>query len=370
MNRIRAIWRVGWRVAVCALLLLWIFHNIFLSEGRYAAEQQHQDWSRLARAEQWHLAWTIGPEALWVRLCLVHLPALVMSVLLVGLTVIGGVIRWQMVLRTQGLELGLGRATGISMVAQFFNAFLLGSTGGDLIKAYYAARETHHKKTEAVTTVFVDRLIGLWAMLLFAVLMMIPNLSLLRQHRTLGALALFTLSMLVALSGVLGVAFWGGVTRHWPRARPFLRRLPKGEMLERSLDSCRQFGKERAFLVRAVLVSLALNVVWVFQVSVLAGGLGVQVPLIDFFVIVPIIFCVSALPITPSGLGVRENLFVLMLAVPEINVAKTAALSISLLSYASSLFWSVLGGLVYLGLRDKQHLAEVTHDTGAEDSSD
>ena len=47
--------------------------------------------------------------------------------------------------------------------AQFFNAFLLGSTGGDLLKAYYAARETHHKKTEAVVTVFVDRIIGLFS---------------------------------------------------------------------------------------------------------------------------------------------------------------------------------------------------------------
>ena len=53
-------------------------------------------------------------------------------------------------------------------MAQFFNAFLLGSTGGDLLKAYYAARETHHRKTEAVVTVLVDRLIGLFSMLALA----------------------------------------------------------------------------------------------------------------------------------------------------------------------------------------------------------
>jgi hypothetical protein len=47
-------------------------------------------------------------------------------------------------------------AAEISLVAHFFNSFLLGSTGGDLMKAYYAARETHHKKTEAVMTVFAD----------------------------------------------------------------------------------------------------------------------------------------------------------------------------------------------------------------------
>ena len=74
------------------------------------------------------------------------------------------------------------------------------------------------------------------------------------------------------------------------------------------------------------------------------------------------IFCISALPITPSGLGVRENLFVLMLAVPEIGVPKTTALSLSLLAYAGSLFWSLVGGIVYLGLKKKQHLEEVTQE--------
>jgi glycosyltransferase 2 family protein len=120
---------------------------------------------------------------LWHTLRLIHPAALLVSFLLVGISIIAGVVRWRIVLEAQGLHLPLGRATTISFVAQFFNSFLLGSTGGDLIKAYYAARETHHKKTEAVTTVFVDRLVGLWAMLLFAGVMMIPNYALLRASR-------------------------------------------------------------------------------------------------------------------------------------------------------------------------------------------
>src|SRR5207247_3172917 len=100
--------------------------------------------------------------------------ALLLSVLFVGLTILLGVVRWRMVLHVHGIHLSLGRAMEISLVAHFFNSFLLGSTGGDLLKAYYAARETHHKKTEAVVTVAVDRLLGLLAMLVFACAMMLP----------------------------------------------------------------------------------------------------------------------------------------------------------------------------------------------------
>src|SRR5438046_8549403 len=112
-----------------------------------------------------------------------------------GVTIVLGICRWRMVLRVHGLDLSPGRATEISFIAHFFNSFMLGSTGGDLLKAYYAARETHHKKAEAVVTVIVDRLLGLFAMLLFACLMMLPNLALLQEHKRLAALSVVLLLM-------------------------------------------------------------------------------------------------------------------------------------------------------------------------------
>jgi len=365
MKGLKAVWRVGWRIAVCLFLLAWIFQSIFLSVGKAAATARGLDWNSLERLAQWRIAWTTGPQQLWHTLCLLQPLALIASLLFVLATLLLGVVRWRMVLEVQGLHLSWGRATGITFVAQFFNSFLLGSTGGDVIKALYAARETHHKKTEAVVTVFVDRLIGLWAMLLFASLMMIPNAALLARHPALSTPAMLILLMLVGASGVLGVAFWGGVSKRFPRARLWLRKLPKGELVERSLDSCRHFGKSKGFLLKTLGLSLIVNVACVLQMVTLSAGLNQSVSFMSWLVIVPMIFCISALPITPSGLGVRENLFVLMLAIPELGVPKTTALTLSLLAYAGSLFWSLIGGLVYLLLKKKQHLGDFTHPAEA-----
>ena len=363
MSALRKIWKLCWQIGLCLVLLAWIFHSIFSNEGRAATA----NWSQLSRAEQWKIAWTVGPHELWRTIALVHPGAFALSTTLAGLTVLLGVVRWRMVMGIQGLHLPLSRATGITFVAQFFNSFLLGSTGGDLIKAYYAARETHHKKTESVVTVFVDRLIGLWSMLLFALLMMVPNFQLLFSHENLGACALLILSLFAGCTAFLSVAFWGGLSRRFPKARAWLRKIPKGDLLERSFDSCRRFGSERVFMLKAVALSMAINALCVWQVITLANGLGLNISPVALFVIVPIISCISALPITPSGLGVRENLFVLMLAAPEIHVPATSALSLSLLTYATTLVWSLVGGAVYVGLKDKQHLQEVTHaQNGAE----
>lgn len=347
----RTPWQVVWRMALCLVLLGWVFQTIFLNEARNAAGREGFDWLALSRVEQWRLAWHYGPPELWRSLCLIHPWAAVWSLVFMGATIVLGTLRWRMVLRVHGIHLTIGRALEISLVAHFFNSFLLGSTGGDLMKAYYAARETRNRKTEAVVTVLVDRLLGLLSMLLFAAVMMLPNWSLLAGHRRLAALAGVVVAMLLGGLAVAGVSFWGGLSRRWPQAREWLRRLPKGEWLERALEACRQFGQEPRCLVQAFALSMVLNVMCVLQIWALARGLDLTIHPVALSLVVPVIICIAALPLTPSGLGLRENIYVWMLAVPEINIPATQALSLSLLAYAGSLFWSLVGGLVYLLFR-------------------
>lgn len=351
-------WKVAWRIVVCILLLGWIFHAIFTNEAKIAAERNNLPWKELPRSEQWKQAWQNGPSELWHSVSHIEPGALVLSVLVVGAVLFVGVIRWRMVLEVHGLHLSWGRATEICAVAHFFNSFLLGSTGGDLMRAYYAARETHHKKTEAVVTVFVDRLVGFWAMLLFAAIMMLPNISLIASHNTFRAVAFFVLSMTIACTVIVGLAFWGGVSKRWPGARAWLRKLPKGVYLEKSLDSCREFGQHPMFVPKSLAISMLLNTLTVIQVWLLAKGMHLNISPVALLMIVPTVVLIAAMPITPSGLGVRENLFVLMLAAPSIAVPATSALSLSLLAFAGSLFWSLVGGVVYATLRERHHLKE------------
>jgi uncharacterized membrane protein YbhN (UPF0104 family) len=361
---VKRLWQVGWRVVLCGLLLAWIFHSIFVDEARRATAKE--EWQRLSRQEQWQEGWTKGPPLLWETLNEIQPKAFILSAAIMGVTLVLGVIRWRIVLRVQGLNLSFWRAMEITLVAHFFNSFLLGSTGGDLMKAYYAARETHHKKTEAVVTVFVDRLVGLWAMLLFALAMIIPNIPNLAYLRSMDRVSqVTTLSILGMAAGctvLAGLAFWGGVSRQWSGARVWLRRLPKGEWLERSLDSCRRFGRDPLFLVKTMGVSTLLNAAVVWQWWVVGQGLGLSYPFKLLLMVVPMVICIAALPITPSGLGVRENLFVHMLSSTTTTVA-SRALSLSLLAFAGSLLWSLVGGVVYLLFRHRHHLAEEELET-------
>ena len=68
-------------------------------------------------------------------------------------------VRWWILVRAQDLPFTLGDACRLGLVGSFFNSFLPGAIGGDLIKATFIARE-QSRRSVAVATVVIDRLIG------------------------------------------------------------------------------------------------------------------------------------------------------------------------------------------------------------------
>lgn len=372
MKALRKFWSVAWRLGVAGLLMAWVLHAVFHDQCRTVLDAQHIDLDALPRGERWLLVWQLGPTQLGHTIITgVDRGWLTVSVVLWGLTIFLGAWRWWLVLRSQGLDPGLRRTLEISLVAHFFNSFLLGSTGGDLLKAYYAARVTHHLKTEAVTSVLLDRLLGLFAMLAFSTAMMLPNLTLIREGRPRTVLlAGAILGMAAAAGGVLAVSLRGGLSQFFPGARAWLRRLPKADLLERGLGAGRALGRARGLLGGAVVISLLLTVVCVLQLLSLVWAYGYTVPWTPIFFVVPAVICISALPVAPNGLGVRDYLYLYLLSLPAIGVSAGSAVAISLVAYAGSLVWSALGGVLYIFMRREQDLAEAMADERSDREGD
>lgn len=358
----RRAWSIAWRLGIAALLMAWAFHAIFHDQSRAVLAARGIELDALPRLERWALVWRTGPEQLWGTLVAVRPGWLLGSIALWGVTIFLGAWRWWLVLRSQGLDPGFRRTLEISLVAHFFNSFLLGATGGDVLKAYYAARVTHHLKTEAVTSVLIDRLLGLFAMLGFAVVLILPNLDLVLRYRRTQLLGGVMLAMFAAAGVALWLSLRGGVSQVFPRARVWLRRLPKAEVFERGLEACRTMGRDRVVFWQALAISILLTVACVFQLLTLVWGYGFSVPLAPLFFVIPSVICLSALPVTPNGLGVRDNLYLYLLSLPEIGVTAGAAVAISLIAYAGSLVWSALGGLIYVMMRRGSELADAVDD--------
>src|SRR5437667_3191023 len=89
---------------------------------------------------------------------------LILCVLIFPVTFLITTYRWHELLKALDIHIGLARTFVLNMVGAFYNTFMPGSTGGDLLKAYYASKHTNHR-TRAVMSVLVDRAIGLLALI-------------------------------------------------------------------------------------------------------------------------------------------------------------------------------------------------------------
>lgn len=112
-------------------------------------------------------------------------PAFYVLALLVALSsVLMTFVRWYVLVRAQEMPFTLHSALRLGMIGYYFSTFLPGAVGGDLIKAACIARE-QSRRTVAVATVLVDRVVGLTGLVwltalvggLFWSLDLIPSLA-------------------------------------------------------------------------------------------------------------------------------------------------------------------------------------------------
>jgi uncharacterized protein (TIRG00374 family) len=302
---------------------------------------------KLPRGERLPIVWKLGPQHLRQSFQKISLPWFALAVALVGGVIVCGVLRWRWILRVQGLELSFWRACSISFIGMFFNAFMLGATGGDVMKAWYVARETHHKKAEAVATVIVDRIIGLLVLFVIALVMMVIFWRRVFDDSHLRMFAVFTLLVVLGTVGVTVIGFWKGFADKLPGLRRNLERLPKYDTFRRMVDAYRVYATHPGVLLRTALVTVGVHVFSMLSIVCIGRGLGItQAKLVDYFLYLPIINSIAAVPISISGFGVREGMYVTMF--DRVGVPGGAALALSLLGYLSVLTWSIIGAGFYL----------------------
>jgi len=274
-------------------------------------------------------------------------PMLALSLVGIGFSLLLCTLRWDLLLKAQDVHLPLPRLFTLYLIGQFFSAFMLGATGGDLVKAYYVATETKHKRTEVVTTVFFDRVVGLMALIGLVVAVMLVRLRFFLAHPRMHLAILFNSALLAGTVIGLLVVFRRNLFEQWGFFRRLEEKTALGEIIGRVYASMRFCLSHRGLLSKTLLLSFLNHMTVVVWGYYLAMALGIDNGFVAMLTVVPLINAVSALPITPGGLGTRDGAAIFLLGV--IGVSAATAVTFSLLSYAAILTWSIFGGVLYLG---------------------
>jgi glycosyltransferase 2 family protein len=257
---------------------------------------------------------------------------------------ISAAIRWQILLRVQKIRLSFPRVSGLFLIGMFYNQFLPGGTGGDIVKSYLLLKETSDKKAGALLAVVFDRLIGLVALVCITgtlVMLRFHWLAQTPETRRLLWILLFLLGS--SITGLLGSFIISGFNLfHW-----LPHKFPGREKLIEISAAYHLYARHWFASLLAFGASIVAHLATFTTFLCVAYAFRAGVHLIDFFAVLPIERTITALPISFAGVGLREQILQVMLhnlcGVP-VAVAKL----IGTMSFLIILVCSAPGGLVYL----------------------
>lgn len=253
----------------------------------------------------------------------------------------GGIVigsyRWHWLVRPLEFPLSFPRAWQLTYIGSFCNTFIPGMTGGDIVKAWLIARGSD-RKTEAVLTVIVDRIVGLVGLILLgsvAVLMGIRTYS----------FAILTMCSLLLVVACTATVFYSQRVRTWLRIDKLWRRFPVHRTRGDLETALRLYRRERRVVVLSLGLALLGHAVLIGIFALCAASLEVtHVPITAYFITVPLINIMAAIPMTPQGIGIAEMgaMYYLGLA----GLGQTEAVAITLLYRTVALCSNVPGGVL------------------------
>lgn len=216
--------------------------------------------------------------------------------------------RWLLLVRAQGLELSYKDLLSLTMIGNFFNTFMPGSVGGDLIKAWYIAGKEPQRRTRAIFTVLLDRVLGLAVIVFYAAVTLLFYTQWLEGRPELKVVAwsiwAFTATSMVVLLLFFAPWFWRqGMVQ---KTLGFFQRSAK---LEKILDSGFLYQKRPRTVLMALFFSALSIFGFNFFYRTIGGQLGIEMTLAQYFVIVPLAMTASAIPLLPGGIGTGQVAF-------------------------------------------------------------
>lgn len=272
------------------------------------------------------------------------------------------VTRWWRLLALAGCPTSWWNALRLTFLGLFFNNVLPGATGGDVPKGLMIAKENPGRGADAIMTVLVDRIFGMVALAVLAllVILVVPEtpFDALRPALLLGLAAVGLGTALYAtkrLRRLLGLT-------------ALVDRLPIADKL-RSIDrAALLYLKRPGGMAMAFVFSFVNHVLVTVGVITLAQALGVprsEVGLIDYFVLVPVANLIGAVPLAPGGWGLGELAYSGLFRMIGASAALGVAVSVTF--RLSQLAQSLLGGVFMLLPKSQREVAEARRE---DDSSD
>lgn len=266
--------------------------------------------------------------------------------------------RWRILIRSQGMPAKALPVFKLSMIGAFFNFAMPGGVGGDVVKAFYFTRDNPGAKVVAVTSVLMDRILGLFAMIIMALSVMLWDIEHILKTPSLLTLFWFVLGLFIVFCISLALVFSPYLYKRGSLKRKIVR-LPLSEKLLKLYESVHLYGKDGKRFFGVILISLVAQVATIMFLY-LAGNMAgfSEIPLTTYFLVAPLGFMATAIPISPAGVGVGQAAFYFLF---NIYLGKPTEIGPTIITamQVGTFLLSLSGAFFYLRRSDRTKPSEI-----------
>lgn len=260
-------------------------------------------------------------------------------------------LRWSIILK-KDMNISYLRLLSIYFIGMFFNNFLPTMVGGDLVKGYYLYRRSNRGDV-SLASIFMDRYAG------FTALMVITSIALVAGHQLIKGTGLSAFFALL-LGGFAGISLviWVGPLHAW-----VMRLLAKVHFmgLNKKIDTfymvLMSYKDHHGILLKIFICSVVVQSGVIIGYYFLGKGIGMDIGIGYFFLFIPLTTAISMLPISLSGLGIREGAFVYLFTLA--GATREQAFALSLMWFGIAAIVSIVGGIEYVRTGGKKAVEAV-----------
>lgn len=217
-------------------------------------------------------------------------------------------LRLFLLLRRAEVRVSVARAIGVTLLGSLVGIALPGLVGGDVVRAVYLCADAVGRRANAVCTVLLDRVLGLYSLFLVGALAWVVlccSTQVEARGPWLWTVPIIALAMTIAL----WLAGWTG-WQTWPVVAPIWQRVPANlRNMVGVLQDC--LGQPR-LLVTTIGLSVLNHALVICTFVIAAVLLGNGLPWVLHFVLSPLAMTMNMVAITPGGVGLAEGAFSLL----------------------------------------------------------
>jgi uncharacterized protein (TIRG00374 family) len=249
-------------------------------------------------------------------------------------------LRWNFLLKAQGIYISESRSYLYLLISFFFNNFLPSGLGMDLIRSAYAGEKENFEKAFGAS--IMERILGMIGMMIIGVFAIFSGKS--------EFIKLSILYLGLILLTILIYYFFTSLKVEWLKEKLIsIRLFNLGKSIREFYRAIKIYKSKKRTIIIGIAYSVLVQMIITLINYLIAKGLSIPVPLSALLAFIPLITIISLIPLTINGLGLRETAYVYFFS--SINIAASEAFSISIVYFVISVITSSIGGIIFVFLK-------------------